>query len=180
MSSDSTSDGTSHGSGSISPHLTSVCALQPHQYHFSITSMMKARCPPAASPAAPVAALVPTRLTSPLSGRTSCGSGSHLPHLSSVPRCVRYNPISVTSMMQARIREMSSDSTSDSTSHGSRLTSPLCVHYNPINITSMMQARCPPTASPAAPVAALVPTRLASPLSLSPCVTTQSASLPCL
>jgi hypothetical protein len=32
------------------------------------------------------------------SGRTSRGSGSHSPNLSSVPRSVRYNPISVSSV----------------------------------------------------------------------------------
>ena len=32
------------------------------------------------------------------SGRTSRGSGSHSPNLSSVPRSVRYNPISVASV----------------------------------------------------------------------------------
>jgi hypothetical protein len=35
------------------------------------------------------------------SGRTSRGSGSHSPNLSSVPRSVRYNPISVSSVARA-------------------------------------------------------------------------------
>jgi len=35
------------------------------------------------------------------SGRTSRGSGSHSPNLASVPRSVRYNPISVTSVARA-------------------------------------------------------------------------------
>jgi len=78
-----------------------VRALQPHQRHFHDTGETS---------------------SDSTSGHTSRGSGSHSPHLSSVPRCVRYNPISVTSIMQARIRKMSSDGTSDGTSHGSCLT----------------------------------------------------------
>ena len=35
------------------------------------------------------------------SGRTSRGSGSHSPNLSSVPRSVRYNPISVPSVARS-------------------------------------------------------------------------------
>ena len=35
------------------------------------------------------------------SGRTSRGSGSHSPNLSSVPRSVRYNPISVSSVARS-------------------------------------------------------------------------------
>ena len=35
------------------------------------------------------------------SGRTSRGSGSHSPNLASVPRSVRYNPISVASVARS-------------------------------------------------------------------------------
>jgi hypothetical protein len=122
MSSDSTSGCTSCGSGSHSPRLPSVPRCMHYNPIIGVTSMMQARCPPTAPPASSgshspcllcvsVCALQPhqchfhdTGETSSDStfGHTSCGSGYRLPRLSSVPRCVRYNPISVISMTQAR------------------------------------------------------------------------------